>query len=239
MTDRKKLDGLWGWHIEAAIAKLIEAAKTDGPMQTEFNEVTVYADADSDPALLLRDWTRGMSGYITGPVGPHPAAELTADELASDAAIEAQNEVRRQERDRVWREKEARERAEYDAAMAAAPAMERDEAKWQTGVAAQGDDGYGLGVYKFAEAWARLMQARLAEGQTLAASADECSRVANKAYGITGFMYGCAVSVLADCWKHGEDLRRWHNLKTQLRNEGERANESGGVLNPALLTMGA
>jgi hypothetical protein len=45
--------------------------------------------------------------------------------------------------------------------------------------------------------------------------------------------------VLASCWEHGEELRRWHNLKTQIRDEGEKANESGGVLNPALLNIEA
>lgn len=56
--------------------------------------------------------------------------------------------------------------------------------------------------------------------------------------GITGFMYGCAVSALAHFWAHGEALRRWHNLDTQIGTEGEKANESGGVLNPALLNIG-
>jgi deoxyribonuclease V len=49
---------------------------------------------------------------------------------------------------------------------------------------------------------------------------------------------GCAMSILSQVWVHGEQLRRWHNLKTQIRNEGEKANESGGVLNPALLSLG-
>lgn len=30
-------------------------------------------------------------------------------------------------------------------------------------------------------------------------------------------------------------LRRWHNKDIQLGTEGDAANESGGVLNPALL----
>ena len=55
--------------------------------------------------------------------------------------------------------------------------------------------------------------------------------------GITGFMYGCAVSALAHFWEHGEVLRRWHNLDIQIKDEGERANVSGGVLNPALLNI--
>lgn len=237
MTKRKKVDGFWGWHINAAIDELIKRA-SDGPVQCEFNGVTIYADANSDAALLYRDWSRALSGYIPSPVGPHPAHRLTSAELASDAEIEKQNEVRRAESDRQWREKAARERAEYDAALAAAPVMERDEAKWQEGIVAQKGDGYGLGVYGFAEAWARLMQARMAEGKSLAEIADECSSLADKGFGITGFMYGCAVSALAHCWKHGEELRRWHNLKTQIKDEGKRANESGGVLNPALLSIG-
>ena len=50
-------------------------------------------------------------------------------------------------------------------------------------------------------------------------------------------MYGCAVSALGLFWEHGEELRQWHNLKTQIKDEGEKANASGGVLNPALLTI--
>ncbi len=236
MNGRKEIDGFWGWHIEDALAECIKRA-AEGPVQIVFNGVTVYIDQDSDRGLLYRDWNRALSGYIQSPVGPHPAAELAAEELASDAAIEKQNAARREEADRVYREKAAIERAEYDAAIAAAPAMDRDEAKWQEGVAAQKGDSYGLGVYGFAEAWARLMQAKLAEGKSIADSADDCCSLADKGYGITGFMYGCAVSTLAHCWKHGEELRRWHNLKTQIRDEGERANESGGVLNPALLSV--
>lgn len=231
---RRKIDGFWGHHINEAIGALIDGAPAEG----EFNGVTIYADADSDPALLYRDWSRAMSGYIKGPVGPRPALQLTAVEIASDAEIEKQNEARRAEADRAWREKAARERAEYEAAIASAPAMDRDEAKWQEGVTAQKGGGYGLGVYGFAEAWARLMQAKIAEGKKIAEVADECCSLADKAYGITGFMYGCAVSTLARCWVHGEELRRWHNLKTQFKDEGERANESGGVLNPALLSVG-
>lgn len=55
--------------------------------------------------------------------------------------------------------------------------------------------------------------------------------------GITGFMYGCSVSALAYFWEHGEKLHRWHNHETQLQDEGDRANESGGVLNPAIISI--
>lgn len=98
-------------------------------------------------------------------------------------------------------------------------------------------DPYAAGIIRFAWVWAGLMEARLAEGATIADTAHEASRTADTE-GITGFMYGAAVGLLARHWEHGEELRLWHNLATQLGTEGERANASGGVLNPAVLTVG-
>jgi hypothetical protein len=76
----------------------------------------------------------------------------------------------------------------------------------------------------------------MVDGSSLEQIAEQASHDADVA-GITGFMYGAAVAVLADCWEHGEELRRWHNLDSQIGNEGEKANESGSVLNPALLNI--
>lgn len=101
-------------------------------------------------------------------------------------------------------------------------------------------DDYGGCVVFFAEHWANLMECAMANGKTLEQCADAASRRADDDlghWGITGFQYGIAVSILSQCWEHGEELRKWHNLKTQLKNEGEKANESGGVLNPALLNI--
>jgi len=97
-------------------------------------------------------------------------------------------------------------------------------------------DSYGKGVVDYAERWADLMESRLNAGELLADIAEATSNEADTE-GITGFMYGCAVSILAKCWVRGDELRRWHNLKTQIRDEGEQANKTGGVLNPALLTI--
>jgi hypothetical protein len=46
-----------------------------------------------------------------------------------------------------------------------------------------------------------------------------------------------AVQILSEGWVHGEELRQWHNLDTQIRDEGEKANREGGVLNPTLLSI--
>lgn len=111
------------------------------------------------------------------------------------------------------------------------------QAGWELRLARNQDGGYGAAAYQFTERWADEMERRMAEGATLIDIATEAERVADEGINITGFMYGCAVSILAKVWKHGEELRQWHNLETQIGDEGERANEAGGVLNPALLNI--
>jgi len=56
--------------------------------------------------------------------------------------------------------------------------------------------------------------------------------------GITGFMAGVVASMVSRCHSRGEEFRLKWNLSNQIGNEGERANDSGGVLNPALLNVG-
>lgn len=111
-----------------------------------------------------------------------------------------------------------------------------DEKGWQEAVNAN-TDGYGAAVIHYAARWAHLMEKAIAEGYQLKDVARQLSHEAD-VEGITGFQYGCAVSILSQVWLHGEELRRWHNIDTQIRDEGERANESGGVLNPAILSIG-
>ena len=106
---------------------------------------------------------------------------------------------------------------------------------WDQQVASN-QDFYGAGVVRYADRWATLMDSKIDAGEALEDIAKETSHAADTE-GITGFMYGCAVSILAQGWEHGEELRRWHNLDTQLGDEGERANDKGGVLNPALLNI--
>lgn len=113
----------------------------------------------------------------------------------------------------------------------------KDESAWTEGLK-NNQDGYGSAVYRYAGKWATLMEERTGgDANKIAEVAKAASHDADSE-GITGFMYGCAVSILAHCWEHGEELRRWHNLDTQIGTEGERANESGGTLNPALLNIG-
>lgn len=113
----------------------------------------------------------------------------------------------------------------------------KDETLWNAAVA-NNQDPYGKGTIKFCEKWASLMEVEISKGKTIPECADATMSVADDE-GITGFMYGCAVSILSEVWVHGENLRRWHNKETQIGTEGDRANEKeGAVLNPAVLYIG-
>lgn len=89
-------------------------------------------------------------------------------------------------------------------------------------------DPYGARIVSYAEDWARLMESGM--------DREKASHLADHD-GITGFMYGAAVSILAQVWVDGEALRIWHNLSIQIGTEGERANKEGTTLNPALLNV--
>jgi hypothetical protein len=113
-----------------------------------------------------------------------------------------------------------------------------DEAKagWELTVT-NNQDPYGTAGVGFARAWADEMEKRMEAGQTLAECAKSASHDVDKDFGITGFMYGCAVSILSQCWLHGEELRKWHN-KDLAPKQADAANDKpGAVLNPALVTL--
>ena len=221
-----------------SIKKMIGLAEEGSfTAKQELNGVTVLVNGDSNAELIFRDQQRAQSGYINGDVGPYPNPVLTDEEKESDARVEAENERRRQERQAEYEAKARAKREATDAKLAEAPEMELADKKTWEEFKNKNQDPYGAGVVVYAERWARLMQREMANGKKLEDVAEATSHVADTD-GITGFMYGCAVSTLAHCWKFGDELRRWHNLDTQIGNEGEKANESGGVLNPALLNIG-
>ena len=117
----------------------------------------------------------------------------------------------------------------------------KDYDGWKKSLEANKDGGYREAVSVFVLLWASLMEVKIIfEKKPVAEVAEACEKQANALmgdYGMTGFQYGCAVSILSQVWEYGEELRCWHNLRTQISDEGTKANESGGVLNPALLNL--
>ena len=103
-------------------------------------------------------------------------------------------------------------------------------------------DPYSNRCVTYGEDWAMLMEEHIAAAgdapveNTILLCAKETSHQADTD-GITGFMYGAAVSGLSKFWEHGETLRRWHN-KDLSPTQAEAVNaKPGAVLNPALMTI--
>jgi hypothetical protein len=213
----QKYESIPGNHISESCREAVAIAKRDNcNVAFDFNEIPLVAAPSSDPAELERAYSRECDRR-------HEAY------IASPEYKQRQDEQARKERERADK---------LNAILRGAPeAMTLKDADGWAKANAANRDGYGGAVMSYAERWARVMEARIARGEKLEDIADDSSHLADTE-GITGFMYGAAVSTLAAVWVHGESLRRWHNLKTQLRNEGEKANQSGGVLNPAMLTIG-
>ena len=214
----RKLEARCGDEINHTISAAIKEAEKHGEQVVfNFNGVDVVVDSLSDPKLIYRDWERGLCGYLgeNPTVGPHPKRELSAEEVASDATIEAEREKRRAEQ-RASSDKQKKELVlALQLALGNAGPLELSDAEsWQKTVDAN-KDAYGRRVVRYAEEWGRLMQVRIESGETVAKCAEAMSHLADDD-GITGFMYGCAVQFLATCWKHGEALRRWHNKSTRL-----------------------
>jgi len=212
----KTYEPMAGENVSETAKRMVALAKkTKGPVTAKFNDIALTAKPGDNPEAIVQYYqtesNRRHEEYVKSP------------------------EYKKRQREA----KEAQQRQDLmlKGALAVAPEKMtlRDEEGWKKSVAAN-TDGYGCGVISFAERWARLMEGRMANGDTLEACADEDSSLADNE-GITGFMYGAAVSILSQVWIHGEQLRRWHNLKTQIGHEGEKANESGSVLNPAFLSV--
>lgn len=235
-----------GTDVSDAIRAAIELSATSKtswgsapPISFNMNGVAVTVTADSNPELIYRDFMRATFGYIGQVVGPNPNPVLTDEEKANDSRMEAERERQRDERQAEYNAKASVKRSSVEQKLDSAPPMEvNDEAVWQSWRNNQQDEiGYGVAIFTYAESWARLMQMEMANGQRLEDIANATSQEAD-VEGITGAMYGVAVAVLASCWKYGDQLRRWHNLDTQISDEGEKANETGGTLNPAFLHVG-
>ena len=94
-------------------------------------------------------------------------------------------------------------------------------------------DPYSLACFKYANIWAEMLENAIENStdEPMKVIVDNADRLSHEAdtEGITGFMYGMAVSILSQCWKYGEELRKWHNKEYNY--------DGDGVVNPAVLTI--
>lgn len=202
-----------GHHISDAIREAITLANdSQETVSMTFNDVPLTFAPGDDAATALEAWHAEMDRR----------AEAYRASPAGQAAAEQQREAERL--------------AAVAEAEGVLPFALKDPEGWAKAVEVN-DDPYGSCCIRYAARWANYMDREITGGKALKDIAQATSSAADLE-GITGFMYGAAVSLLAQVWVHGDELRRWHNLKTQIGTEGERANETGSTLNPALLSIG-
>lgn len=210
-----------GEDINRAAEEMVKLANFSGqPVTAEFNEIPLDASPGSDPKEIA-------AGYMA-------EMQRRSDEYhASPEYKQRQQEAKEAHQHKL--EQQA-------AALAIAPATLtlRDPAGWHKAVEVNKADPYSNAVIVYAEKWARIMEARMkqVDGLTVAECAEAASHLADDD-GITGFMYGAAVSTLSAVWIHGDALRAWHNRQYLSEEKAKAADESGGVVNPAILTIAA
>lgn len=222
--------------VSVVLEAKAEATRKGCIVEFEFNGVTCFVHDKTNLRWLLRDymnsWTMGWKE-----VGPDCVKKYSPEVEKEFKEKTAIKEEKQKQQEAEWKAEDAKEKLAFEERVKGIQIELSDEKGWNE-FKENNKDPYGNACVEYAEGWAKLMQVEFAAGKKI----NDCAQKTSFELGflgITGFMYGCAVSMLSQCWKYGEALRMWHNLKTQIKDEGEKANESGGVLNPALLSIGS
>jgi hypothetical protein len=201
----------------------------------DFNDIKCLVDKDTNLEWLERDY---MNAHLMDwkQIGTEC---LPLYEQAVQEELERREKAREKKRkaeEKAYRVKEDIERKLFEEKVKGIEMEIVDQEGYDKWKANQKGDGYGLACFDYAEGWAKLMQKEFADRDieeptviSMIAFAENCSKQVDF-MGITGFMYGAAVSILAHHWKHGEALRKWHNKEFGQEN-------SDGVVNPAIFTI--
>lgn len=223
-----KLESAPGYYFPDVAARALAIAKQqDTTVEFDFNEINCRVNKDTNIEHLFRDYS---NAHVLGWNAVGPICYVEYPDFISKAIdtyneqLEKKSEEARQEQER----KDNSEKAEFEKKVEGIEIEFSDKQAYDDWKA-KNTDPYGACCFEYAEGWAKLMQAEIRNGKHVKDVAKDTSYQMNF-LGITGLMYGMAVSILAKCWRHGEELRKWHN--------GEYGQEdSEGVVNPAMITI--
>lgn len=205
------------------------AVKENITVEFTFNEITCLVNVLTNLNWLYRDYCNAhrMEWKTIGADCPRKySKEVLAEIKRRDKIAEEEAEQQRKE----WQLKDEADRKAFEEKTKGIELELSDRAGWEKSRKAN-TGGYGSAALDYAEGWAKLMQIEIAKGKTIS----DCYDYTQKGLGflgITGFMFGCAVSVLSQTWKHGAELRRVHNLKYGIKDKKVK-----GTVNPAIITL--
>ena len=196
-------------------------------VEFDFNGVTCIVSSETNLDSLYRDYKNAhlMEWKTVGPNCIKEYSEETKKELEK-RTIESEEKYEAEMK--KYREKEEKKKLSFNEKIEN-EVFECADEKLMNTYEEKNKDPYGGRCVSYAKEWARAMQFEMKQGKKLVEIAESTSHDADYD-GITGFMYGAAVNILSKCWKHGEQLRKWHNK--EYNQEGD------GVVNPAVVTLG-
>lgn len=91
------------------------------------------------------------------------------------------------------------------------PGKEKEYSDWFD----KNTDSYSRRCFTFAEGWAEKIEDEISKMPPHASVIDIITECADRTAreedtdGITGFMYGCACSILEQEWKYGDEFKQW------------------------------
>jgi len=164
-----------------------------------------------------------------GTIGPHTVESYSAEVQEQLRKKVEERELRHEREQQEMKKKDAEQRARVEQAINGIELELKDPDGWRSTVE-KNQDPYGKCAIDYAECWAKLMQVEIGNGKIVA----ECYEYTQNDlgfFGITGFMFGCAVGVLSHTWKYGEELKDAHNSRYGVSNGAK------GTVNPAVMTL--
>lgn len=191
-------------------------------LEVEFNQFSIRVDEqNTDRILYLYKrscdmssglWEKEMQEYYNSPGYVKDHAKSLKKENRKKAVVQKVRQFQKRNADFTIADKKKQE-------------------EWENCKAINSKDGYSNCVIDYTILWAQYMEYLMAKHDKKLSDVWDMSSHLADIYGITGFMYGYAVSILSSVWKYGEELRVQHNSK--YNHEGD------GVVNPAILTISA
>ena len=191
-------------------------------LEVEFNQFSIRVDEqNTDRILYLYKrscdmssglWEKEMQEYYNSPEYVRDHAKSLKKENRKKAVVQKVRQFQKRNADFTIADKKKQE-------------------EWENCKAINSKSDYSNCVIDYTILWAQYMEYLMAKHDKKLSDVWDMSSHLADIYGITGFMYGCAVSILSSVWKYGEELRVQHNSK--YNHQGD------GVVNPAILTISA
>lgn len=187
-----------GMHVNSAAAQMLEKANATGANYSlSFNGCDVLAHPGDTTEGIVADWDKRR------------------DEAHAiwKASPEGQEYYRQEAIRKAERAAEIERRREYWRNNPVEPFALKDADGWAQCVAANSDGGYGEYALNYARQWACMMERDIAAGMTVAETATLRQHEADAEMQMSGFQWGCALSILTQVWEHGDELREWREAE--------------------------